>query len=243
MRCASARSEILGGGELDVAASRPRTVATVMPGPFGERRIVGEIVAACLRGAAMRLEQRRESEGLRRLHRAQAARGRRVPATRPLGIDALERVGDRSAGIAAPVVAAGGDRARDQVRPSRTAAPRRGPARCPGARGASASRPARTEACRVAPPDTGGSSSQPCGGRGVERAVVGMDDRLHRADLGHARRTARRLRADHRLARQSAGIAWADRRRPAARGRLRRPRRRPKAPFDSVRRFDDRPSL
>ena len=44
-----------------------------MPGPFGERRIVGEIVAAGRRGAAMRLDDQIEGEGLRRLHHAQTA--------------------------------------------------------------------------------------------------------------------------------------------------------------------------
>ena len=72
-----------------------------------------------------------------------------------------------------------------------------------GARALSASRPARTEACRVAPPGTGAQQPQALGGRLVGRAVVGMDDRLHRADLAMPGEQ-RQARADHRFARQLA---------------------------------------
>ena len=94
----------------------------------------------------------------------------------------------------------------------------------------SASRPARTEACRVAPPGTGGSSRRPLAAASIERAVVGMDDRLDRADLA-VPGEQRQARPDHRLARQLRGIAWANRRRRESRVRLRRPRRRHEGPI------------
>ena len=56
-------------------------------GPFGERGIVGEIVAALRGRAAMRGEQRREGESLRRLHRRSAARSS-VLRDAAVGIDA-----------------------------------------------------------------------------------------------------------------------------------------------------------
>ena len=98
---------------------------------------------------------------------------------------------------------AGGDGARDQgggaERPRRVVDEH--DARAPGS---SASRPARTEACRVAPPNTGARSAKP-GGRGAEpRDVVAVDHRLHRADLGHGRRTGADVWPDHRLAAEGA---------------------------------------
>ena len=47
-----------------------------MPGPFDQRGVVGEIVAACLRGPAMRVEQRRETRTPAASARCAAPRGR-----------------------------------------------------------------------------------------------------------------------------------------------------------------------
>ena len=97
-----------------------------------------------------------------------------------------------------------------------------------GLRAASASSPARTEACRVAPPNTGGSSRKPGGARSNSVLVVGVDDRLHERDLADARRTVARLAPDHRFRRPIGRYCLGSRRRRAARVRLRRPLLRPK---------------
>ena len=79
--CGFCAQEILRRGELHVAGfageGRDRH-----PGPFGERGVVGEIVARGLQRAPVRVDDRGKSEGLRRLHRAQQR--------------AVERAGDES---------------------------------------------------------------------------------------------------------------------------------------------------
>ena len=62
--------EILVGGELHVAGLALER-GHLESGPFGQRGIVGEILAAGRLRAPMRLEQGRKAEGLRRLHDAQ----------------------------------------------------------------------------------------------------------------------------------------------------------------------------
>ena len=191
--------EILGGGQLHVAAFA-REHRDLEAGPFGERGVVGEIVAARRRGLAMRVEQRREREGLRRLHRAQARARSTVPATWPSASTRLIVSVTARAGIAAPVFVAGRDRARDQRR--RAERPRR-VVHQHDVRGARAERleagphrglPGRAARDRRQQP-------QPCGGCLIVGPVVGMDDRLHRTDLAMPGEQ-RQARADHRFARQ-----------------------------------------
>ena len=104
--------EIAVGGEFDVfrLALEGRHLEAC---PFGERGVVGEIVAARRCRPPMRVEQGGKAEGLRRLHHAQmhAVDGAGDAARR---VDGLDRVGhgeDRDGGAARPP---GGDRARNQ---------------------------------------------------------------------------------------------------------------------------------
>ena len=142
--------------------------------------------------------QRREFEGLRRLHDAQrravdgagdACRPRRrsSPYRRP-----------ECTGTAAPAPARGGDRPRHQRRQRRTGAPRHAPAR---------SRATRTRAprahCGRMPaasrrrgPAQAGKSGR-C--RREARGVVGMDDWLHAPKSPGGRASMARLGPDHRL--------------------------------------------
>ena len=64
--------EILVGGHFDIAGFAFEH-ADAMARPFGERRIVGEIVEAGRSGAAMGVEDQIEGKGLRRLHDPQPA--------------------------------------------------------------------------------------------------------------------------------------------------------------------------
>ena len=179
----------------------PANVATLMPGPFGQRGVVGEILAAFAGGAAMRLEQRGELERLRRLHRAQLRAVDRA-GDMAAGVDALDRVGDLQRRDRGAGFAAGGDGARNQLgraeRPRRVvhqhdvgraraqrleAGPHRGLPRCAA--------------------EHRGKQPQALGGGLVGAAVVGMDHRLHRADLA-VPGEQRQARPDHRLAGQLA---------------------------------------
>ena len=141
--------EIVAGGQLHVAGLALEH-GDALSGPFGKRGIVGEILAARGRGAAVRVEQHREGEGLRRLHHAQigAVDGR---DDRAGAVDLLDGVGDgdgrdggagRAAASMARVTKASdkNGRAASWIRT------------ISGSRGAKASSPARTEPCRVAPP-------------------------------------------------------------------------------------------
>ena len=85
---------------------------------------------------------------------------------------------------------------------------------------ASASSPACTEACRVAPPLAGGCVAQRADGLVEHRGVVGIENRLHRKDL---RMPAKRLHRpeDHGLAADRAILLRSARRRREARARLR----------------------
>ena len=91
---ASARAKSSGVGDLDVAglAGEHRDFHA---GPFGERGVVGEIVAASRGGAAVRVEQRREGEALRRLHQRAACRGRASCRRGRAASTRLDRVGHR----------------------------------------------------------------------------------------------------------------------------------------------------
>ena len=91
--------EILVGRDLHVAGLAFE-YADAMTGPFGERGVVGEILAPCRRRAAMRGEDQIEGESLRRLHDAQPVAVERFGDTRR--IDRLDGVGDGDAGTAAP---------------------------------------------------------------------------------------------------------------------------------------------
>ena len=224
--------EILVGGEFDVAAvSRERR--DLDAGPFGQRRVVGEILAAFARRRADAPRAARELERLRRLHAREAARGRPCPSTWPpastrLIVSVTWQRRDGGAGVAA-----GGDGARHQFRSSRTAAPRHGPARC-RARGAQRlqarshrSLPRRAARHRRQQP-------QALGRRLVGAAVVGMDDRLHGADLavpGEQRQAC----PDDRLAGQLTVLLGQTAPGARARARLRQSPRRPTGPYSEFR--------
>ena len=151
--------EILRAGDFHIAGLAFEN-GNPHAGPFGERGVVGEIETALCGRAAMRVEQRREGEALRRLDGAQPVAVERLRDEATV-IDRLDRIGDgerrhRRAGFLRRI-----DSARDQVRRRERAGRRRAPARCQALCAASASRPARTEAWRVAPPKAGGSTSSP----------------------------------------------------------------------------------
>ena len=134
----------------------PSKTVTLHARPFGERGVVGEIVAASRRGA-------------RGAHRAAAGKAKAcgvctvrsaarssVAATRPSPSTSLTVSVTGRPGTAAPLFRGRRDRAADQrgrrERPRRIVHQHDRRAR----RAASASSPARTEPCRVAPPMTGG---------------------------------------------------------------------------------------
>ena len=104
---ASARRARRGRNPPAWSASRcrrsPSNIADRKPGPFGQRRIVGKILAAFAGGAPMRVEQRGEGEGLRRLHRAQRGAVERRATRLSASISFTVSVTGR-AGIAAPLL-------------------------------------------------------------------------------------------------------------------------------------------
>ena len=182
-------------------------------GPFGQRGIVGEIVAARRGGAAMRGEQRREGEGLRRLHGAQIALRSSVAITRPSSSTCLTVSVTGSAGTAAPCVGAAAiARATSAAETNGRAASWTSTIR--GRSAASASSPARTEAWRVAPPSTGGSRSSPSVAAAKRAASSAWMTGWHDVDR-RMRREGARLCAHDRLHRRVRGTAWACRRRRA----------------------------
>ncbi len=93
-----------------------------MAGPFGQCRVVGEILAAGGSGAVMKVHDEIEGEGLRRLHCAQAAAIERFAHDVPL-VDPLDGIGDRDRGHCRAVRARCGNGAGDegaaQERPGR----------------------------------------------------------------------------------------------------------------------------
>ena len=93
-------------------------------GPFGERSIVGKVLATGRCGTLVGLNDEIKGEGLRCLHQPQAAAIKRLGYSFPF-IDLLDRVGDGTAGTAARCSAAASI-ARGSARQSGMAAPRRG---------------------------------------------------------------------------------------------------------------------
>ena len=156
---ASARAKSSGVVILMLPAS-PAKTATFMPAHSASAASSVKSSRPCSARAAMRGEQRRQ----RRRPAASAQRAgcpvERLGHARP-AVDRLDRVGDRQRRDRGAGLRGGVNRARDQSRAERTVARRRVPARCPACGAASASRPARTEACRVAPPRTGGRNVKP----------------------------------------------------------------------------------
>ena len=202
----------------------PSNTVTVKPGPFGQRGVVGEIVAARGGGAAMRIEQRQERRRPAASARCAGARDRASPATLAVVVDELDRVGDRQrrdrgAGLAAAAIArltsaARGERPRRVVHQHDVGRPC-GERLEPGAhRG--------LPRCRR--PRPGCATRKPCGGGGEAGGVVGMDHRQHEIDLRVARRTRAGSRAPS-ARRPSPCIAWDNRARRAFRARLRPPPR------------------
>ena len=179
----------------------PANVATLMPAHSASAASSVKSSRPAAAALAMRVEQRREGEGLRRLHGCAGRARSTVPATRPVGIDALDRVGDRRA--------PGSPRRSRRRRRSRAT-------RVP-----TSERPRRVvdqhdvgRASRSAPP--GRPAPKPAASRRRTPAasargpwrpprrtsrVVGMDDRLHGTDLAMPGEQ-RKARPDHRLARQ-----------------------------------------
>ena len=188
--------EIVAGGQLHVAGLALEH-GDALSGPFGERSIVGEILAARGRGAAVGVEQHRKGEGLRGLHHAQvgAVDGRDDPAG---AVDLLHGVGDGDgrdggAGRARRIDGARHQRIRqerprgvvdqDDIRRAWRQGLHSRPHRALP-RGAAMHRREEVEP----------------GGRCLEhRCVIRMDDRLHGID-GAMRSKARQARPDHRFA-------------------------------------------
>ena len=86
-----------------------------MPGPFRDRRVIGQAGLPGFRGLAMSCKDEVELERLRRLHRAQAfARRRRDDAA--LRIDLLDRIGQRKPRHGGAMFVRRGLRPRDQGR-------------------------------------------------------------------------------------------------------------------------------
>ena len=198
MRRASARAKSSSVVSLMLPAS-PAKTDDLEPGPFGQRGVVGEIVAAGGSGLAVRVEQRGKGERLRRLHAAQLRAVERA-GDQARGIDPLDRVGDFEPGDRRAGLRAGGDRARHQR--GRAERPRRVVDQH-DVRGARAQRlqagPHRGLPGRAA--EHRRQQFQALGGGLIRSHVVGMDDRLHGADLAMPGKQ-RKARPDHGLAGQ-----------------------------------------
>ena len=169
-----------------------------MPGPFGERGIVGKIFTTRGRRAPMRRHDQIEDEGLRRLHHAQ------VIAIEGLGhvrgvVDFFHGVGNGDGRHRCAVLPGGDDGAADQ-RLGQKRARRvvnehdRGRAGCEGFKpGAHGRLPRR------AAPNRRQKFFQ-ARGRGAKHFfVLRMNDRLHGTDLRMTEKRRQR-RTDHRLA-------------------------------------------
>ncbi len=172
--------EIVRVGDLDVAGLAGKD-ADLEAGPFGERGVVGEILAACRGRAAMGASSAGEGEALRRLHQPQ-----RVAVERPVdpavGIDGLDRIGDRQRRDRRAASFGRRDRARHQ----RGAGERPGGVVDQDDVGLARSERLEPGAHRSLP---GGAAEyrrqnvEP-GRRGLElRHIFGVDDRLYEADL------------------------------------------------------------
>ncbi len=169
-----------------------------MTGPFGDGGVVGQAVEIGARGAPMSVEDRIETEALRRLHGAQRIARRRGDDQAGF-IDLLDRVAQPRSRRRGAVARGGGDGARDQRF--------RGKARAPswistrsGACVACASRPARTLAWRVAPPKAGRPQSSRRSAerkRGddfvITRAILGMNHNCRRAKIMRRRERLQRV--------------------------------------------------
>ncbi len=106
--------EIVRVGDLDIAGLAGKD-ADLEAGPFGERGVVGEILAACLGRAAMGCEQRGEGEALRGLYQPQRV-AVECPVDPAFGIDGLDRISDRQCRDGRPASFGRRDRARHQRR-------------------------------------------------------------------------------------------------------------------------------
>ena len=179
----------------------------MMAGPFGERGVVGEVIEFLFGRAPMRIDDQLEAERLRRLHHAQEAAIERLGHDR-IAVDLFHRVGNRDRGDGGAIVFAGRDRARDQR--SRQKRPRRVMdehqiGRC-RRRQRLEPRMHRRLPCRAA--GDGGHWANSFGAKcfglepfcrtAVKIVIIGMNDRLHGADLRMAEKGGER-RTNHRL--------------------------------------------
>ena len=161
-------------------------------GPFGQRGIVGKILAAFAGSAAMRIEQGRVGERLRRLHGAQRGAVERGGDTRSSSSTSFTVSVTGRPGTAAPLVRRGRDGAADQRR--RGERPRgvvHQHDRGRGFRAAPPARPAPKPAASRRPARA--AQIEPCGGGGKTGGIVGMDHRLDQVDFADARANTRRL--------------------------------------------------
>ncbi len=123
---------------------------TGRPGPFGDRRVVGEVVAAGRVSLLMRRQDRREGEALRRLRGKQPGPRHRAStdpsASARFSVSATGRAGRAPAPAAAAAItrsiSAGSTKGRTASWMSTIS----------GEAGASAASARRVESCRVAPP-------------------------------------------------------------------------------------------
>ena len=212
---ASARAKSLSLGDLDVAGLAGKH-ADLEAGPFGERGIVGEIVAAVRwrRGDARRAARGRRSSAASAP--AAARCGRASCSTRPAASTVLTVSVTGSAGIAAPVLPAAAIARDTKARRWRRAAPRRGSGRCQACgrrapRGRRARKPAGSRRRR---PPAEDRDRLTCVAEDV-RTSSGRMTGWTNADLGMVDECHRGVAAQHGSRHRSAGIAWADRRRPA----------------------------
>ena len=209
-RSALGAREIVGGGEFHVAClafeHRHRHA-----GPFGERRVVGEILAARRRGARCASDQRART----RTPAASApCAGGSGPASPPRGRPRSSSPCRRRAG--AGIARRSRRRRNRHAIPGparRTGGPHRGSARCRRSRRERVEA-GRTDAWRVAPPRRPARRCRgPDGALSTE--IVGMDHRLHERRR-HAGQTAQGSAGSPECPRSS-GIAWEFRRRRVVR--------------------------
>ena len=218
--------ELVGGGQLHVAAlALKQGDAPTRPGEQGA--IVREIVPSFLRCARMGGVKFCEAEGLRRLKRAEPGAVERL-AARAVVQDGADRVDDWHDRDGRARIDRGVDRARNEVRRSRTAAPRRAPARDQACL-------ARAPRVRRGPRPAGsrrrrsGGASLGCRARSprarlVRRALVPADDDLNAVDAGMVEKRLGGER-EHRPARHLAELLRRACRPPARLRRRRRPMR------------------
>ncbi len=167
------------------------------PGPFGDGRVVGQIVAAGRGRGFVGGQNVREAKALRGLRPPKPGtpdgRGNASPGIRP-----LQGVGKRDRGD-------GARRVLQEPRSTRSMMSAVTNGRTPswistrsGACGASARRPLSTERCRVSPPVAGGVSLGCPEGDGcvVQRAVVRPDHDRHQVDVRRSEKNAHGPRQD-----------------------------------------------